>query len=346
MSETAITGLVDDASPGSMGSLRASLGRVAQRDNASYYSRMASQNTQALDALVSIKTHIPEDAMSASLLGTERTGHGVRIREDGLIVTIGYVVNEAESVWIGSQNGAVVPGFVVGYDFDSGFGLVKPTMPLQGPTMPLGSTQALAVGDRVRVAGHGSEDQIVAATVVAKQEFAGRWEYLIEEAVFTAPTHESWSGAALIDDQGRLCGIGSLAIEGFDDGHQTRAVNMFVPIDLLVPIVDDICEHGRRRTPPRPWLGVLVHENQDDQLTIVGVYRNCPADKAGLKPGDVILRVDDAPVTGLANMFRKVWNLGEAGVEVPISVLRDQERLDKVVESDDRVIFQRTGTVQ
>lgn len=308
---------------------------------------MASQYTPALDALVSIKTHIPEDAMSASLLGTERTGHGVRIREDGLIATIGYVVNEAESVWIGSNNGAtVVPGFVVGYDFDSGFGLVKPTMPLHGPCMELGSTSALAVGDRVSVAGSGSEDRVVAATVVAKQEFAGRWEYLIEEAVFTAPTHDSWSGAALIDGQGRLCGIGSLAIEGFDDGHQTRAVNMFVPIDLLVPIVDDICEHGRRRSPPRPWLGVLIHENQDDQLTIVGVYRNCPADKAGLKPGDVILSVDDAPVTGLANMFRQVWNLGQAGVEVPISVLRDQEQIDKIVESDDRAIFQRTGTVQ
>ncbi|MDH3234989.1 MAG: S1C family serine protease [Alphaproteobacteria bacterium] len=284
--------------------------------------------------------------MSASLLGTERTGHGVRIREDGLIVTIGYVINEADSVWIGSNDGAVVSGFVVGYDFDSGFGLVKPTMPLQGPIMKLGSAAALSVGDAVSVAGSGSEDQVVAAHVVAKQEFAGRWEYLIDEAVFTAPPHESWSGAALIDSHGRLCGIGSLVIQGFEAGDETKTVNMFVPIDLLVPIVDDMCEHGRRRAPPRPWLGVLVHEDEDDQLTIVGVYRNCPADKAGLKPGDVILRVDDAPVTGLAHMFRQVWNLGSAGVEVPISVLRDREMIDKVIESDDRVVFQRTGTVQ
>lgn len=299
-----------------------------------------------LDAMVSIKAHIPEDAMSASLLGTERTGHGVRIRDDGLIATIGYVINEAESVWIGTAGGTVVPGFVVGYDFESGFGLVMPTMPLEGPVMPIGSAASLAVGDRVHVTGCGSHEQVVDAVVVAKEEFAGRWEYLIDEAIFTMPPHESWSGAALIDLAGRLCGLGSLVIQGFELDGETHTVNMFVPIDLLMPIIDDICAYGRRAGPPKPWLGVLVHEDQNDQLTIVGVYRNCPADKAGLKPGDVIVGVDDTPVRGLANMFRRVWRLGSAGVEVPIRVVRDNETLDKVVESDDRVIFQRIGTVQ
>jgi S1-C subfamily serine protease len=246
------------------------------------------QRSPRLDAMVSIKTHIPEDAMSATLLGTERTGHGVRIREDGLIATIGYVINEAESVWIGSADGTIVPGFVVGYDFDSGFGLVMPTM----------------------------------------------------------PPHDSWSGAALVDGLGRLCGLGSLVIQGFELDGETHTVNMFVPIDLLTPIVDEICRHGRRAGPQKPWLGVLVHEDQDDRLTIVGVYRNCPADKAGLKPGDVIVRIDDSPVRGLANMFRRVWDLGDAGVEVPIRVLRDNETIDRLVASDDRVIFQRIGTVQ
>ena len=121
---------------------------------------------------------------------------------------------------------------------------------------------------------------------------------------------------------------------------------MFVPIDLLPPIVDDICQYGRRRTPPRPWLGMLVHEGQDDQLTIVGIYRNCPADRAGLKPGDVIVSVGSEPVHGLANMFRKVWKLGEAGVAVPLSVVREKQKLDKVVKSDDRASFQRIGTLQ
>ncbi len=302
--------------------------------------------TRFLDALVSIKTLVPDDAMSASLLGTERTGHGARIREDGLIATIGYVVHEAETVWIGSRDGTTVPGFVVGYDFDSGFGLVKPSMPLEGRVIEMGTTATLAINDPVFVSGCGGPSQVVDAHVVAKQEFAGRWEYLLDEAVFTAPAHESWSGAALIDRDGRLCGIGSLVIQGFEDGIDTQTVNMFVPIDLLKPIVDDICQYGRRRAPPRPWLGVLVHEDQDDRLTIVGVYRNCPADRAGLKPGDQILTIADHPVSGLADMFRQVWKLGEAGVKVPIAVQREAETLSKVVDSDDRVGFQRIGTVQ
>jgi S1-C subfamily serine protease len=299
-----------------------------------------------LDALVSIKTIIPDDAMSASLLGTERTGHGARIRDDGLIATIGYILHEAESVWIGTRDGAAAPGFVVGYDFESGFGLVKPSMPLHGPTIELGSAATLGFGDPVTVSGSGDEDQIVHARVVAKQEFAGRWEYLLDEAIFTAPAHESWSGASLIDSAGRLCGTGSLVIQGFATGTDIETVNMFVPIDLLVPIIDDMCQHGRRSAPPRPWLGVLVHEDQDDRLTIVGVYRDCPADRAGLKPGDQIISIGDEPVTGLANMFRRVWRMGDAGVEVPVGVQREEETLRKIVASDDRAGFQRIGTVQ
>jgi len=310
---------------------------------------MASEGVHeapGIDAMVAIKAHIPDDAMSASILGTERAGHGVRIREDGLIATIGYLIHEAEMVWIAANDGATVPGFVVGYDFDSGFGLVKPCMPLEGPIMEIGSAAALRVGDHVSVAGSGGTAHVMPAEVVAKQEFAGRWEYLIDEAVFTAPPHDSWSGAALRDDDGKLCGLGSLVIQGFDIEGVAQTVNMFVPIDLLAPIIDDMCRHGRRSTPPRPWLGVLVHEDHDDQLMIVGVYRNCPADRAGLRPGDVIVRVNDTPVSGLADMFRNVWKLGSAGVEVPLSVVRESQTLDKVVASDDRAVFQRIGTVQ
>jgi S1-C subfamily serine protease len=299
------------------------------------------------EAMVSIKTLVPDDAMSASLLGTERTGHGVRIREDGLVATIGYLVHEAESVWIGSLAGNVVPGFVVGYDYESGFGLIKPSMPLKGPVALIGSAQPLAVGNPVTVAGAGRENAAIEARVVAKQEFAGRWEYLLDEAIFTTPAlDQNWSGAALIDQYGRVCGLGSLVIQGFELKDSVEDVNMFVPIDLLLPIVDDICQYGRRRAPPRPWLGILVQENQDDELTIVGIYRDCPADRAGLRPGDVILSVNDQPVAGLANMFREVWRIGQAGVEVPLRVMRDSQRIDKVVKSDDRASFQRIGTLQ
>jgi S1-C subfamily serine protease len=299
----------------------------------------------AYDSMVSIKALIPEDAMSAGLLGTERVGHGVRIREDGLIATIGYVINEAEQVWIGARDGSTVPGVVVGYDFDSGFGLVMPTLPFAGPVMPMGSSAALSVGDDVTVLASGRDDTGLDARVVAKQEFAGRWEYLLEEAIFTSPPHDSWSGAALIDSNGRLCGLGSLVIQEFAVGPAFTTVNMFVPIELLAPIVNEICEHGRRLAPPRPWLGMLVHDFEE-QLQVVGVYRNCPADRAGLKPGDLVMAVGGKPVLGLSNLFRQVWRLGDAGVEVPFTVLRDSERLEIVVRSADRAAFQRKGTVQ
>ncbi len=296
------------------------------------------------DAVVSITAHVPEDAMSAGLLGTERVGHGVRIRPDGLIATIGYVVHEAENLWIGTRE-TVVPGFVMGYDFDSGLALVKPSLPLYGPTMKLGRADALVVGDAVTVVSSGGKEPAIEARVVAKQEFAGRWEYVLDEAVFTTPPHDSWSGAALVDRAGQLCGLGSLVIQGFEVHGSMATVNMFVPIELLEPIIDEICEHGRRSAPPRPWLGMLVHDDQND-LTVVGVYRNCPADKAGLRPGDVIVGIDDEPVEGLANMFRRVWSLGSAGVDVPINVLRNTEKMQLRVRSGDRAGFQRKGTLQ
>ena len=295
-------------------------------------------------AIVSITAHVPEDAMSAGLLGTERIGHGVRIRDDGLIATVGYVVHEAENLWIGTRD-TVVPGFVVGYDFDSGLALVKPSLPLHGAVMPLGRASSLEVGDAVTVASSGGKEQSIDARVVAKQEFAGRWEYVLDQAVFTAPQHDSWSGAALIDSNGNLCGLGSLVIQGFETRAGSTTVNMFVPIELLAPVIDEIVLHGRRLTPPRPWLGMLVHDDQHD-LTVVGVYRNCPADKAGLRPGDVIVGIDDEPVVGLANMFRRVWSLGSAGVDVPLNVLRNAERMQLKVRSGDRAGFQRKGTLQ
>jgi S1-C subfamily serine protease len=307
-------------------------------------SASAMLHTSSIDAMVSITAHVPEDAMSAGLLGTERVGHGVRIRADGLIATIGYIVHEAEQVWIGSAS-AAVPGFVVGYDFDSGFALVKPALPLAGEPMAIGRADALKVGDAVSVVASGGTEPIIDAYVVAQQEFAGRWEYVLDQAVFTAPPHQSWSGAALVDSSGRLCGLGSLVIQGFEVNGTVSTVNMFVPIELLMPIVDEICEHGRRLTPPRPWLGMLVHDDHQD-LTVVGVYRNCPADQAGLRPGDVIVAIDGMPVSGLASTFRRIWSLGAAGVDVPMRVMRDTQKMDLMVHSGDRAGYQRKGTLQ
>lgn len=300
----------------------------------------------ALGTLVSIQSYVPDNAMSAGMLGTERTGHGIRLREDGLIVTIGYVVTEAEEIWITSHDRRAVPGFVVGSDFESGLALIKTTIPLPGPIMEIGDPSILGVGDTACIAGsREANPQAVEVHVVAKQEFAGRWEYVLDKAIFTAPPYESWSGAALLDQEGQLCGVGSLVIQGFEVNETRRTTNMFVPIDLLPPIIDEICEYGRRSTPPRPWLGLLV-DDEDDGLIVVGVYRNCPADKAGLRPGDVIIRVGDQPVHSLANMFKTVWSLGAAGINVPLLVLRSSQLQEVVIKSTDRSEFLRKGTLQ
>ena len=300
----------------------------------------------ALEPLVSVKTHVPDDAMSAGLLGTERSGHGVRIRDDGLIVTIGYVVSEADEIWIGSHDESAAPGVVIGNDFRSGLALIKPTTPLPGPVMKIGQSRNLGVGDAVTVAGsNGVDPQDIEAQVVARQEFAGRWEYLLEDAIFTAPPHQNWSGAALIDLEGQLCGIGSLVIQGFEVDDAQRTVNMFVPIDLLTPVIDELCDHGRRLSPSRPWLGVLVHD-EDGELTVVGVYRNCPADEAGLRPGDILLQIQDQPLHSLAHFFRSVWSLGDAGVDVPLTILRNSKRQQIVIKSSERAAFLHKGIVQ
>ena len=299
-----------------------------------------------LEPLVSVRSHVPSEAMTAGLLGTERTGHGVRIRDDGLIVTVGYVISEADEIWIGTHDGMVAPGVVIGNDFQSGLALIKPTLPLPGPVMKLGRSRDLNVGDAVTVAGSaGVEPQEVEAQVVARREFAGRWEYLLDDAIFTAPPHQHWSGAALIDLDGQLRGIGSLIIQGFEVDDEPLTVNMFVPIELILPVVDEICENGRRLAPARPWLGVLAHD-EEGELTIVGVYRNCPADDAGLRPGDIVMQVDGQPIYSLAHLFRSIWSLGDAGVDVSLTILRNSKRQEVVIKSAERATFLFKGTVQ
>jgi S1-C subfamily serine protease len=311
----------------------------------------STQSTEVLErieieALVSIKAYIPEDAMTASLLGTERTGHGVRIRDDGLIVTIGYLINEAEEIWVTTEDGLSSAAFVVGNDFRSGLALIKPTLPLPGPSMPIAETDEIKVGDAVVIAASTeSEPQTVDAQVLARQEFAGRWEYLLEEAIFSAPPHPSWSGAALMNLEGELCAIGSLVIQGFEIRGDQRTVNMSVPVQALASAIDEICEHGRRLEPPRPWLGLLVHD-EDDELTVVGVYRSCPADAAGLQPGDIIVRVGNHEVYGLGHFYRTMWSMGPAGTEIPITVLRDTARHEFVVASVERLAHLHKGTLQ
>jgi S1-C subfamily serine protease len=293
---------------------------------------------QALASVVGLRTIIPPDAFTAETLGTERAGNGVLIRGDGLVLTIGYLVTEAQTVWISLVDGRAVPGHVLAYDQATGFGLVQALARLDLPALSFGDSSAADVGDSVVVAGAGGRQRSVAARIVSKQEFAGYWEYVLDEAIFTAPSHPNWGGTALIGAAGDLLGIGSLQVQQAREGGTSEHLNMIVPIDLLKPILDDLLALGRPNRPPRPWLGLYATEIED-RVVIAGLAGRGPAERADLRTGDIVLSVGGAQVGDLAGLFRRVWSLGHAGVEVPLTVFRDGRTFEVRVASSDRGRF-------
>src|SRR5579864_8046794 len=272
---------------------------------------------RVLSSVLGLHSIVPSDAFSADNLGTERAGNGVLI-DDGLVLTIGYLITEAEAVWLHLGDGRVVEGHALGFDSVSGFGLVQALGHIDLEPLPLGSSAATAIGDRVVVGGAGGRTRSVASHIVAKQEFAGYWEYLLDEAVFTYPAHPNWGGTGLISCSGELIGIGSLQLDRERDG-KAEHVNMIVPIDLLKPILDDLRKFGRVNKPARPWLGLYSTEI-DNRVVVIGISANGPAARAELKTGDVILAVDGDKVTSQTAFYKKMWGLGAAGVDVPLTV--------------------------
>jgi len=288
---------------------------------------------QALSAIVGLHSIIPADAFSADTLGTERAGNGVVI-DNGLVLTIGYLITEADAVWLHVGDGRVVQGHALGFDQVTGFGLVQALGPLNIEPLTLGSSSAAEVGDRVVLGGVGGRTRSVASQIVAKQEFAGYWEYLLDEAIFTHPAHPNWGGTGLISSSGELIGIGSLQLEREREG-KAEHVNMVVPIDLLKPILDDLRKFGRVNKPARPWLGMYSTEI-DQRIVIVGVSSKGPAARAELKAGDVILAINGEKITSHASFYRKLWALGPAGVDVPLTVHHEGDTFDVVLTSTDR----------
>jgi S1-C subfamily serine protease len=292
---------------------------------------------QALAAVVGLRTIIPADAFTAETLGTERAGNGVLIRND-VVLTIGYLITEAQTIWLSLIDGRVVPGHVLAYDQATGFGLVQALARLDLPALPLGQSSAAKLDDPVVVIGAGGRTRSVAARIVAKQEFAGYWEYVLDEAIFTAPAHPHWGGTAVVGSAGDLVGIGSLQVEGMVKGGKTEPLNMVVPIDLLKPILDDLLTMGRANHPPRPWLGISATA-MEEKVVIVGLADDGPAERANLRTGDVVLAVAGTEVNELPDLFRRIWSLGNAGVEVPLTIDRDGRTLDLRVASGDRNRF-------
>ena len=295
----------------------------------------------ALAAVVGVRAIIPPDAFTADTLGTERGGNGVLIRSDGLVLTIGYLVTEAETIWLSLLDGRHVPGTVLAYDQTTGFGLIQALARLDAPALPIGESGAVTVGERVVVAGAGGRQRSVAARVVAKQEFAGYWEYVVDEAIFTAPSHPNWGGTALINAHGELIGIGSLQLQEGREQGPPGDINMIVPIDLLKPIFDDLLTLGRPNPPPRPWLGLYATEIEN-KLIVVGLAKDGPAQRADLRTGDVLLSVGGQEVQTLAGLYRRIWSLGAAGVEIPLSIYRDGKTFETRVKSSDRNRHLRT----
>ena len=288
---------------------------------------------RALASVVGLHSIIPSDAFTADTLGTERAGNGVVI-EDGLVLTIGYLITEADAVWLHMSDGRAVQGHALGFDAVTGFGLVQALGQLDIEPLPIGSSAATAVGDRVVLGGVGGRTRSVASQIAAKQEFAGYWEYMLDEAIFTHPAHPNWGGTGLISERGELIGIGSLQLER-ERESKAEHINMVVPIDLLKPVLDDLRKFGRVNKPARPWLGMYTTEI-DDRVVIVGISAKGPAARAELKAGDVILAINGDKVTSQAGFYRKLWSLGSAGVDVPLTVHHEGVTFDVVLASTDR----------
>ena len=269
---------------------------------------------ELVSAVVRINTHINPEGRTVQGLGREREGSGIVIDSDAEVV---------------DNNGHTTPADVVGYDHESGFGLLRAIEPLKLKPMALGKSAEIKEGDPVLIASFGGAAMVAGAYVVAKREFAGSWEYMLEDALFTAPPHPAWSGAALINREGKLVGVGSLIVGDAVGGSDKAPGNMFVPIDRLTPILGDLISAGRKAGPGRPWLGLNTDELRG-RLFVSRVTPDGPAQKAGIKRGDVIVSVNGEQPKNLADFYRKVWAQGSAGASIALDVLQDSQvkRLD------------------
>ena len=293
------------------------------------------QLMDAAHAVVAVKVKALANARSNATLGPERTGSGVVFAPQNLVLTIGYLVLEADQVEVTTAKGRTVPAIVAAYDHATGFGLVKPLVPLDVKPISLGSSGKVDALDRLLVATGTAEENLSVATVVSKRRFAGYWEYLIEDAIFTTPPRADFGGAALINREGELVGIGSLFVMDAMTPGERLPGNMFVPIDLLKPVLAEMIATGRQKGGARPWLGINSRE-VDGRLHVIRVSADSPAEKAGIAAGDIILGVGNEKVEKLEEFYKRLWSTGEPGVEVPLKVLKGTEVKDVKIRSIDR----------
>jgi S1-C subfamily serine protease len=292
---------------------------------------------ELLSGVVHIKTHINPDGRTTENLGREREGTGIVIDNDGLVLTIGYLMVEAASAEITTNDGRTVAANIVGYDNESGFGLLRAIMPLKVRALEFGKASSISKGDPVIAASYGGPGGARPVHVATKREFAGNWEYMLDTAIFTEPPHPQWSGAALINHEGKLVGVGSLIVNDTAGNGEGSRGNMFVPVDRLLPILADLLTDGHPAAA-HPWLG-LTTDDVGGHLVVSRVTPGAPAEKAGLRRGDIILGVGTGGETpkDLPDFYRKIWAQGPAGTDVPLEVLHNHERRRIEVHSINRL---------
>jgi len=300
---------------------------------------------RTLGSIVTLRADVPQDAFTAESLGTERAGSGIVIDapgiQGGLVLTMGYLITEADSIWLTTADGRALAGHALAVDYESGFGLVQPLGTLDLPPISFGDSNAVKIGQAALLAAAGGRHRAIETRVVGRQEFAGYWEYLIEDAFFTAPAHPFWGGGALLSDEGRLLGVGSLILQQGDEKGRRLDMNMVVPTSLLTPVLPELAATGRLARPPRPWLGLFAMEN-DETVVVGAVAEDGPAQRAGVRPGDRVMAVDGDEVPDLAGLWRRIWSAGTAGARVRLTIVRDDETLHMTLVSVDRRSVLRT----
>jgi serine protease Do len=298
------------------------------------------QADELLGSVVRVKARALPDARSNATLGASREGSGVIIDDRGHILTIGYLVIEADTIEVTTAEGKTSPATLAAYDHATGFALLRAVLPLAAKPIDLGASAELALREPVMVAPHGGRESVNLAYVVSKRQFAGSWEYLLDSAIFISPPTLAWAGSALISRDGKLVGIGSLLVRDSEEEGTQLPGNMFVPIDLLKPILADLIDKGRVSGPPRPWLGMATEELHG-RLFVTRVSPEAPADKAGVRRGDIVVGVGADAVTTHVELYRKIWSLGPAGTEVPLTVLQGASVKEIKVRSIDRTEYFR-----
>ena len=293
--------------------------------------------TRANAAVVGVQVTAADGARSADTLGKQRAGSGVVIGSDGLILTIGYLMIEAQTIQVVTQDNRTIPASPVAYDLATGFGLIRPLLPLRGiAPVPLGSHRDLNTGDVMMAAIGGSDADVAMTQLMSKRPFSGYWEYHIDTALFTSPPIGNHSGAPLFNQRGELLGIGSLFV-GDSTGQSPRVPgNMFVPVDLLKPILAEMQQTGSSRQSHRPWLG-LTSSDQGGRVSVVRVSKDSPAYEAGLTSGDVVLAVDGVKVTTLEEFYRKVWARANPDDEVKLTILQGSDIKTLTLRGVDRM---------